>query len=74
LAKTARKPLVEYISSLKELCKDLPGYRYGYLYNALRALEESDLVHPFRGDRNEYLLTLDHVRVLRRFLQLREVE
>jgi hypothetical protein len=72
--KTAKTTLVNTYISLKELVTELNGYRYLYVYKLLRLLEGEGLVHPFRGDHNEYLLTLDDSRRLRRFIQLRESE
>lgn len=73
-SKTAKIAPVNTYISLKELVAQLNGYRYLYVYKLLRLLEEEGLLHPFRGDRNEYLLTLDDSRRLRRFIQLREGE
>lgn len=74
LSKSAKSTDVKELITLKDLNEEFSQHRYLYLYRVLRALEEEEVIHPFRGDRNEYLLTLDDARRLRRFLQLREVE
>lgn len=56
--------------TLKDLQTQLRGYKYNYLYRALVALEQRAIIHPWRGNQNEYQLTLDDARRLRRFLQI----